>query len=110
MRIGLVVDGQAEVFAVRELVNQLAIPHVQFLNPIYADMQPKATPHQIARSALNKCQIHLARNVELIVVLIDREDRGDCPSRFAANIRAAFVRLGLASIEVVVKDRKFENW
>lgn len=110
MKIGIVVDGQAEVFAIRELLNQLTIPEVQFLNPVYADMQPKATALQIARSALNKCQIHLARNVGLIVVLIDLEDRGDCPPLFAVNIRAAFVRLGLTSIEVVVKKRQFENW
>lgn len=110
MKIGLIVDGSAEVNAISAMVQNFTIPNVQFLNAIYADMQPKATPAQIARSALGKCQILLARKVGLIVVLLDREDRNDCPSSFALAIQAAFAALGIQNIAVVIKDRQFENW
>lgn len=110
MKVGTIVDGQAEVFAVQNLFRNIPIPNVQLLKPLYADMQPRATPHQIARAARGTCTILRAKSVDLIVVLIDHEDRDGCPSVFAGSLRIAFADLGIVGVEVVVKHRKLENW
>lgn len=110
MRIGIVVDGDAESQALKLLTQRISIPGTQLLDPIYANMQPRSTPGQIARSAKPKIDVLTARGVDKIVVLIDKEDRQECPSQFANDIEAAFGAIGCFNIQVAVKNRKFENW
>jgi hypothetical protein len=110
LRIGIVVDGDAESQALKLLTQRISIPDTQLLDPIYANMQPRSTPGQIARSAKSKIDVLTARGVDKIVVLIDKEDRLECPSQFASNIEAAFSAIGCPHVEVAVKNRNFENW
>ena len=110
MKIGIVVDGDAESQALRLLTKRIDIEDVQLLAPAYANMQPKSAPGQIAQSAKSRIDILLARKANKIVVLVDREDRDECPPAFARQIKQAFAQLGYDDITVVVKNRTFENW
>lgn len=111
MRIGIIVDGAAESQALKLLTRRIEIPEVELLDPIFSNMQPKSTPAQIARSA--KAQVGVlvnARKADTIIVLIDREDRGECPPEFAEAIESAFKHLDCPNVKVAIKDKKFENW
>lgn len=110
MRIGIVVDGDAESQALKLLTQRISIPGTQLLNPVYANMQPRSTPRQVARSAKPKIDVLTARSVDAIVLLIDREDRQECPVQLATSIEDAFRAMDCSHVHVAVKDRKFENW
>lgn len=110
MRIGIIVDGDAESQALKLLTQRIAIPNVQILDPLYADIQPKSAPGQIAKSVKPKLEILTARRVNQVVVLIDREDQPECPSELAKEIEGAFRRLGHTNVSIAIKNRCFENW
>ena len=110
MKVGIVVDGDAESQALRLLAERIDIEDAQLLTPAYANMQPKSAPGQIAQSAKSRVDILLNRNADKIVVLIDREDRDECPPKFAKLIEQVFRKLGYDEVTVVVKNRTFENW
>jgi hypothetical protein len=50
------------------------------------------------------------QGVGKVVVLIDREDRSDCPGALAAAIQARIARETDVEVAVVIKDAAFENW
>lgn len=111
MRVGIVVDGAAESQALRPLTRRVGVPNgSRILDPVYADLQPKATAAQIARSGLRVVNLQIQRGADFVVVLIDREDLHACPSKLAGDIRLEFAKQGVTSVEVVVKNRCFENW
>jgi len=107
--IGLIVDGQAEPDALWELRGKLQASQ-SMIRPLYADLQPKAAPGQIARKALSRVKMLRKRSASAIVLLIDREDQRECPPSLACEIQDALDRLGEPGILVVVKNRSFENW
>jgi len=115
MRIGVIVDGMGEVNSLPKLFeNHLNARPNTILNPIYADMQPWADPPQIARVVAEKAPVLLSRRVNLIVILIDHEQRRECTPRWAVMlstaIRSACAHLDTCLYEVVVKDSCYENW
>jgi len=111
MRIGLIADGQSEVGALPQLLNRLGIPDVIIIGPRYADLQPKATAAQIAKAAESRIRTLMAQAaVDRIVIMIDHEDRDDCPGEWARTLCQEFVGNGFDNVSVVVKNRKFENW
>lgn len=110
MKVGIVVDGDAESQALKLLMQRIEIEGVQWLKPAHAKMHPSSPPGRIARTAIKKVDIQRDRGADLIVVLIDREDRDECPPAFARQIKQAFAQLGYDDITVVVKNRTFENW
>lgn len=110
MKIGIIVDGDAESQALKLLTQRINIPNVQILDPLYADIQPKSAPGQIAKSVKPKLDILIARRVNQVVVLIDREDQPKCPSELAKEIEDAFRKLGHLNVSIAIKNRCFENW
>jgi len=106
----LVVDGNAEAGALRKITEKIKVPDVQLLTPIYADMQPKASPGQIAGKAQPRLSLLNGQGADLIVVLIDLEDRRDCQGVFAKDLERAFRKRGHDDVFVVVKKVMFENW
>jgi hypothetical protein len=110
MNLGLVVDGQAEALAYPFLLRRIRIAGVAFLNPIYADMQPKATPAQIVKAASPKLKLAIDRGAHKQVLLIDFEDRNECSCTFAQTLTATLRRFGFGDAVAVVKNRRFENW
>lgn len=109
MNLGLVVDGQAEALALKEITDRISISGQRILTPVYADMQPRATATQIAKSAKSKIDLLRARGADAVLVLIDMENNSGCPGSFAADLRSGFLKHGV-QVVVVVKVRSFENW
>jgi hypothetical protein len=110
MRVGIIVDGDAESMALRPLVGRISIQGVVVIPPVYSDLQPKTSARQIARAAQETVGILSARGADRVVVLIDKEDLQSCPGGRADLIRSAFAALGMDFVSVVVKCRQFENW
>ncbi|BBA71027.1 DUF4276 family protein [Geobacter sulfurreducens] len=110
MKIGIIVDGQAESQAFRFITAKINIPNTQILAPLYADLQPRATPQQIVRSALGKIQILVSKNANKILLLIDSDDRRQCGAEFARDINQALIVSGYPNAQAVVKIKCYENW
>ena len=108
MTVGIIVDGDAESQALRKITSKL-IAAKPCIGPFYANMQPLAPPPTIARAAMKTIQVAKARGATELVILIDRENNDDCPTTIAENLVRAFDRLG-HEVQVVVKNRSFENW
>jgi len=110
MRVGILVDGQCEPEALTKLRAKLQC-RASMMRPLFVDhLHPKADPGLIAGRALKKVPILRKRGAGRIILLIDREDREDCPPKLAAEIAEALERRGESGISVVVKDRALENW
>jgi hypothetical protein len=110
VKVGIVVDGQAESQALRRLLPKIKAPGRNLAGPAYADIQPKASAAQIARAVLGKLKILQGGGAGAFVVLIDCEDPGRCPGVFAREIEHALAKLKWPGVHVVVKRLKFENW
>ncbi len=114
MKIGLLVDGRAEYYGFPHVLPRLGSPH-QVLAPLVCDIQPFATPGQMALAASKKFPILLAKGVESIVVLIDKETRPDCTVELVQAVeREARTRLATltstVNLQIVFKVAMFENW
>lgn len=113
MKIGLIVDGLGEVAALPLLYERIRSPHV-LLKPVYErKLQPLAKAEQIAPIAARRCRLLAAEGVDLIVVLLDREHRDECPGAFASQLHSLIVRQfdrSQIGVAVVLKNRRLENW
>lgn len=112
MRIGFLVDGQAEFRSLPRVFSRITTPHT-LLAPLYADIQPFAPAGQVIGAVRSKIPLLLSRRVDRAVVLIDRETRADCPSDLARLIEQGLAPLCARNgmgVVVVVKDTAFENW
>lgn len=110
MKVGVICDGDAEVEVLNALLPRVQMPNVQFLRALYADMQPSAPVMQVARTAKSRLDFCVARSVDRSIVIIDRETSSECPGDRASAIRGAILQMGYNNVDVVVKDRKLENW
>lgn len=114
MKIGLLVDGRGEFRALPYLLNRLGSPH-QVLAPLKCDMQPLASPGQIALAASKRFPILLDWGAEAIVLLLDKETRLECTGDLVRVVeREARARLkelsSTVGLQVVYKVSQFENW
>lgn len=113
MKIGLIVDGLGEIVALPLLYQRIRSPHV-LLKPVYErKLQPLAIAEQIAPIVARRCRLLSAERVDLVVVLLDREDRAECPGAFASQLRSLIVRQfdrSQVDVAVVLKNRRLENW
>jgi len=114
MKIGLLVDGQGEYQALPHLLPRLGSPH-QILRPLFCDIQPHANPARMALAASKKFPILLAWGVEVIVVLIDKENRPECTGELVQVVeQEALARLkdlsSTVDLRVVFKVFMLENW
>ena len=110
MKVGIVVDGQAESQALRRLLPKIKAPGRNLTGPAYADIQPRGSAAQIARAVVRKLKILQGRGADAFVVLLDCEDPQRCAPGFAREIEQALARLEWSGVHVVVKRFKFENW
>jgi hypothetical protein len=110
MKIGVIVDGDAEYRSLPRLLARTDAAAV-VLHPLKADIQPLAPIGQIVASVKSRLKILLARNVDLVVILLDRETREECPGAFAKSIQEKLKEMcAEPDVAVVVKNRTFENW
>jgi len=109
--VGIVVDGQSEYEALPMLYRQLhEASGVTILKPAMAKIQPYAPPAAIARVCLPATRVLLAKGVDDVVVLLDRENRDECCGAFASAIANSLIAATGADVSVVLKNRMFENW
>lgn len=115
MKIGFIVDGVAEYQSLPRLLEQIRqeLPHV-LLNPLFAKIQPHASLGRIVGAAEPGINILRGKQAQKIIILLDRENREECPGdRAAAITRALVERYGHyrdVAFGVVIKDSCYENW
>jgi hypothetical protein len=114
MKIGVLVEGQAEFRGLPFLLPRLGSPH-QVLSPLVCNIHPFASPAQMALAASKRFPILLAKGAESIVILFDKETRQDCMVELVQAVeREARVRLqefsATIKLQVVLKVSMFENW
>lgn len=113
MRIGLIVDGQSEFWSLRDLLGRLETPHT-FIGTLHSNMQPHAPIAQIVKAMNTNVRIFANRHADLIIVLLDREDRDVCPGQWALEIvqmaNRTYEDYGVGDFRVVVKNSCYENW
>lgn len=114
MKIGLIVDGEAEFRSLVELYDRLDTPHILLRPPLRADIQPLAPVPQIVGAVKSRLLILLNRGADMIVVLVDRENRDVCPGKWAGELttalNAAYTSIEDCQLTVVVKNSCYENW
>src|SRR5262245_18613953 len=114
MRIGIVVDGKGEYYALPHLLARLGTPHT-ILGPFFSAIQPYASPVQIAYVASKSFRDIIDKGADLILLLVDKETRPECTGPLVQEIeRAARSHLlplsKTADVRVVLKVTKLENW
>lgn len=110
MIIGIICEGQEESQSLAHIVSRITIEGVTICKPVYASIEPKATSAQITKAAESRFKYFMARKVNQILLLIDREDLTDCPGKRALEVEQAALKMGFTNVRVVIKNRKFENW
>ncbi len=115
MKIGLLVDGRAEYQALPHLLERLRTEHPVLRHPLYCDIQPHASPSQMALAASKRFPILLDQGADFIIILIDKENRQDCTVELVRAVeREALAHLveldPKARVQVVLKVSCFENW
>jgi hypothetical protein len=111
VRIGVVVDGLAEYASLGLLWPKLTpVTGHTYLRVLKADIQPLAPFPVIARACRDALRQLAGRGVDRILVVFDREDRGECPPAIATAVQRALREHSACPVTVVVKDRQYENW
>lgn len=109
MKIGIIVEGTAERQALEEIVAKINISGVSIINPLFASIEPKETPKQIAKAAESRIKILQSKQVDKIIMLIDLENLDTCPGDRASEIKNVFCNMAY-NVDVIVKNKCFENW
>lgn len=113
IKIAIITEGESEYGALPTLYQQLRdATGASFLNPIRLKVQPDGPPAKIARECKTQFKVLAEKNVTLVVVVLDREERSESSGELASQIEAAIRDACSFSfdIAVVMKDRAFENW
>jgi hypothetical protein len=111
MRLGVIVDGEAEYASFKDLLPKLAAESGNvFLSTLKADLQPHAPFGAMAKSCRSRVTQLEARRADLILILLDRETRPECPGDLARALQREVQTYASSDIEVVIKNRCFENW
>lgn len=111
MRLGILVDGEAEYRSLPVLLPRIETPYT-LVGVFKADIQPKASSGQIAYAVNKRRSVLSLRGADGFLILIDREDRTECAGEWAGAILTDVNAgsIGPPCAGVVVKDRTFENW
>jgi len=113
VKVGLVVDGDSELFALPILLRSIKGAH-RVVKTVKADIQPYSKPQNIARKVMRQLPLLRELGVQIVVVLLDRENNAACCGQWSAEIRDAVISLakdfGFLEFRVVLKNRTFENW
>ena len=108
MTIGIIVEGQEESQSLAHITAKIIIEGVTIRKPLYASIEPKATPGQIVKALESRLKILGA--IDRVLVLIDLENLDECPGERAQVLQKAVQKMGYDNVHVVIKNRKFENW
>ncbi|MFF9407061.1 DUF4276 family protein [Streptomyces anandii] len=110
-RIGVVTEGESEVKGLPEIFPALEKRvGVQLLRPIRSAVDPLSPLPVLTKGLRTGIQLSLARNAQLVVVLLDRENSETSAAARAADIERRLRDEVDDAVRVVIKDRTFENW
>jgi hypothetical protein len=112
MKIAVLTEGDSEVKSLSSWYEQLhARTGHRLLNPLKINVDPLAAPGIIARECKSRLQIAQKQGAQLALVLLDREQRNECPGMIALTVENAIERVcPILPVKAVLKDRTFENW
>lgn len=118
--IGLVVEGESAIGAIPQLLRDSG---TRLVRPIKFNGQPEQCNDDMFREFIQHkivppVRAMVLKNVSLIIVILDREHRDQCPGILAQDIKGVIVGImetqycytGSPPISVVCADRKLENW
>lgn len=116
MKVGLIVDGDAEFASLPHVLSRIDSKHEVLPRVLKAPVHPLGGPGKIARAVMPAVRIFVAnKGVRKVVIILDREQQGECCGTVAEDITEAVSKLckndGLrVDVSVVLKDRTYENW
>lgn len=116
MKVGFIVDGDAEFASLPHLLRRIDSKHEILPGVLKAAVHPLGGPGKIARAVMPRVRILVAnRGVRQVVIILDREQQTGCCGVVAKEIAQAVSRMceseGLrVEVSVVLKDRTYENW
>jgi hypothetical protein len=111
MKIGIIVDGDSEYGALPALLRRVATESGHTYPKVTkAHVHPMAPLPVIARECKSVLGVFEGRGFDRILVILDREDRGECPGALARDLCALMSGPTHCTVGVVIKDRCFENW
>ena len=108
MTVGIIVEGQEESQSLAHITAKITIEGVIIRKPLYAPIEPKATPGQIAKALESRLKI--LGVIDRVLILIDLENLDACPGERAQVLEQAVRKMGYDNIHVIIKQHKFENW
>ena len=113
MKIAVITEGVSEYKSLPRLYPQIASqsPNI-VIQTMKVNVSPDAPPAIIARECKSRLLIAADCGAARAVIVLDRERQVDCSGAIAANIASALTQVGRPqlNVQVVLKDRAFENW
>jgi hypothetical protein len=114
-RIVIITEGQGEYKGLPRIYPQLHLgcDKVAIIRTLIINVSPDAPPLTVAKKAAPSIRTAQALNASQAIVLLDRERQRSCPGQIASILEAKLRKLSGSTtmqINVVLKDRAFENW
>ena len=113
MRVGLVVDGQAEFRSLKLIYDRIKTNN-QFFGPLYADIQPNSKPGKIAAAAMPSIQVLARKGASRVLIILDHENRNECVPYWKTQLEEVICEksagLGIEQLMVILKVEMYENW
>jgi hypothetical protein len=108
----VVTEGDSEYKALPNLFEQLRndVGDLEFIKITKLPVQPDGPPEKIKRECSKLAAIFKAKNVDLVVLLLDREQQPESAGVVALRIQETVAAAFVSNLSVVLKDRDFENW
>jgi Domain of unknown function (DUF4276) len=113
MKIGIIVDGQAEYRSLQRMLPRIDTNN-DFIKILYADVQPRARTAKVVLAALPAIRVLGRKGARRILLLLDHDNRPVCIARWRTELEDALVtpcRInGVVEVSVVLKAEMYENW
>lgn len=112
MRVAVVTEGDSEYKALPVLFDQLrgAVTELEFIKITKLPVQPDGPTEKIRRECAKLGSLFKAKKVDLVVLILDREQQADPSGAVAQRIASTVSSAVPMNLQVVLKDRAFENW
>ncbi|MBI3215920.1 MAG: DUF4276 family protein [Mycobacterium sp.] len=112
MKIAILTEGDGEFKSLPQLYEQLhdKMPNrTRIVKTLKISVQPDAEHGQLVAAC--RPNLALARAVaDRIIVLLDREQQQQCPGGVAQQLEDEFKKIAKVPVQVVLKNRMYENW
>lgn len=112
MKIGYLTDGDAEIQTIIPLLRRTASSHT-FIRTLRTSLQITTRIDNVAASTRKGILQLKQLGAEAVIVILDRETSSDCAPLLAHNFCNVLQQAygdQFNFIDVVIKDRTFENW